>query len=56
MPALPNFNRMMSLIDEVFSTRNDPGQLQVDTNVMQKLEAIHPATLSEFADENNIAV
>jgi Acetyltransferase (GNAT) domain len=52
MPALSNFQRMMSLIDEVFSTRNDPGQLQVDAKVMQKLEDIHSATLSELADDN----
>ncbi len=52
MPILPNFQRMMSLIDEVFATRNDPGQLQVDGKVMHKLESIHPATLSEFADVN----
>lgn len=49
---LPNFNRMMTLIDEVFDTRKDPNQLQVSQKQMKKLEKIHPATLSEFADEN----
>jgi hypothetical protein len=49
---LPNFSRMLSLIDEVFDTRKDPNQLQVNQQVMKKLEKIHLATLSEFADEN----
>jgi hypothetical protein len=49
---LPNFNRMLQLIDEVFETRQDPNQLQVNQTVMKKLEQIHPATLSELADEN----
>ena len=49
---LPNFQRMMTLIDEVFDTRKDPNQLQVSQHEMKKLEKIHPATLSEFADEN----
>ncbi|HTA62788.1 MAG TPA: GNAT family N-acetyltransferase [Bacteroidia bacterium] len=47
---------MLSLIDEVFDTRKDPNQLQVDQKVMKKLEKIHPATLSEFADEKGPAV
>lgn len=49
---LPNFSRMLSLIDEVFDTRKDPNQLQVNQQVMKKLEKIHLATLSEYADEN----
>jgi len=53
---LPNFSRMLSLIDEVFDTRKDPNQLQVNQQVMKKLEKIHPATLSEFADENGPAI
>ncbi len=48
----PNFNRMMQIIDEVFSTRNDPGQIQVTPQQMKKLEKIHPATLSRVEDEN----
>jgi hypothetical protein len=49
---LPNFNRMLQLIDEVFATRQDPNQLQVNQKAMKKLAQIHPATLSELADEN----
>jgi len=48
----PNYHKMFIIIEEVFSTRNDPDQLQVDEHVMKKLSMIHPATLGEFADEN----
>jgi hypothetical protein len=48
---LPNFSRMLALIDEVFDTRQDPNQLQVDQKVIKQLEKIHPATLSEWADD-----
>ena len=53
---LPNFNRMLTLIDEVFDTRKDPNQLQVNQQVIKKLEKIHPATLSEFADKDGPAI
>ncbi|MCW3077347.1 MAG: GCN5-related N-acetyltransferase (GNAT)-like protein [Bacteroidetes bacterium] len=48
----PNFNRMLQLIDEVFATRHDPGQLQVNKQQLKKLEKIHPATLSQSENEN----
>ncbi len=48
----PNFKLMMELIDQTFATRNDPGQIQVTQAQMKKLHAIHPATLSEFANED----
>lgn len=48
----PNFNRMLQLIDDVFATRNDPDQIQVNQDQLKKLQAIHPATLSEFSDDN----
>jgi hypothetical protein len=47
-----NFERMLALIDETFATRNDPGQIQVSRTQMKKLQAIHPATLSEMSNEN----
>ncbi len=47
----PNYQRMYDLIDEVFSTRQDPGQLQVNAEQMRKLQALHPATLSEEASD-----
>ncbi len=42
----------MKLIDEVFATRQDPGQLQVTSAQQKKLAKIHPATLSEYANED----
>lgn len=47
----PNYQRMYDLIDAVFSTRQDPDQLQVGDEEMKKLEALHPATLSEMASD-----
>jgi hypothetical protein len=43
---------MIQLSDEVFSSRTDPDQLNVDQNVMEHLQRIHPATMSEFDDGN----
>jgi hypothetical protein len=43
---------MMTLIDQTFATRNDPGQIQVTQAQMKKLQSIHTATLSEFANED----
>ena len=51
-----NFMRMMQIIDEVFSTREDPDQLQVDESVIARLQELHPATLSEFNDGNGPAI
>ncbi|MBS1932713.1 MAG: hypothetical protein JST96_01860 [Bacteroidetes bacterium] len=46
--AANNFERMIHLVDEIFAVKNDPGQLDVDENVIKKLKEIHPATLSEY--------
>ncbi len=43
---------MLQLIDEVFATRQDPDQLQVTRQQIEKLNNIHPAALTELADEN----
>jgi hypothetical protein len=50
--AISNYERMIQLSDEVFSSRTDPDQLNVNENVMEHLQLIHPDTLSEF-DEGN---
>lgn len=42
-----HFQRMIQLADEFFATRNDPEQLDVNQEVIQRLGEIHPATLSE---------
>ena len=49
---MSNFERMMQLIDEVFGTRQDPGQLQVTRAQQKKLASIHPSTLSEYKNND----
>jgi len=50
--ALSNFERLIQLSDEVFSSRVDPDQLNVNENVMEHLQLIHPDTISEYDDGN----
>ena len=45
-----NLNRMIALADSFFDVRHDPEQLQVDQNVLEKLNTIDPNTLSEEID------
>jgi hypothetical protein len=47
-----NLNRMLTLIDEVFATKNDPDQIQVSPSQLKKLQQIHPSSLTEFANED----
>lgn len=42
-----NYERLIALADEVFAVRKDPEQLDVNEDVMEKLHAIHAATLSD---------
>lgn len=46
--AATNLERMIEIIDGVFSTRNDPDQLQVTEEDIARLQLLHPATLSEY--------
>ena len=50
--ALSNFERMLQLADEVFATKNDPEQLDVNEKVIEHLQQIHRATVSEYDDGN----
>jgi len=50
--ALSNYKRMIQLADEVFSSRTDPDQLNVNENVMDHLQLIHPDTIAEHDDGN----
>jgi len=52
MMALSNYERMIQLADEVFSSRTDPHQLNVNENVMEHLQLIHPDTIFEYDDGN----
>ena len=47
-----NLKRMLQIIDEVFETRNDSSQLQVDEADMKQLRAIHASTLHEVSNED----
>jgi hypothetical protein len=52
MMAKSNFERMIQLSDEVFSSRTDPDQLNVNEDVMEHLQHIHPDTISDYDDVN----
>ncbi len=47
-----NFDRMVKLAEEFFETRNDPCQISVNEEVLEKLHAIHPASVTQQADED----
>lgn len=48
--AFSNFERMIQLAEDVFATRSDPDQIDVDQQVILRLQRIHPATVSEYND------
>lgn len=50
--TLSNYERMIQLSDDVFSSRTDPDQLNVNENVMEHLQLIHPDTISEYDNGN----
>ncbi len=45
-----NFERMLQLADEVFTSKNDPNQLDVNEEVMEQLQRIHPESIAEYDD------
>ena len=47
-----NFERLIQLAEEVFTVKNDPNQLDVDQEVIIRLQKMHPSTVSEY-DEGN---
>lgn len=46
---------MIQMADEVFASRTDPNQLNVNEEVISHLQQIHPATVSEYNDGNGPA-
>jgi hypothetical protein len=48
--TLSNFERMILLADEVFATKEDPDQLDINEDVLAHLRSIHPATVCEYDD------
>lgn len=51
-----NYQRLVELADEVFAYKNDPQQLNVNAQVLDKLHQMHPTTLSDYSDENGPVV
>ncbi len=45
-----NLERMLQLADEVFATKNDLNQLDVNEEVMEHLQRIHPGSIAEYDD------
>lgn len=54
--ALSNYERMIQLAEEVFASRTDPEQLDVDEMVVAHLHEIHPSTVSEYNEGNGPCV
>ena len=50
--SLSNYERLLYLAEETFAMRTDPEQLDVDQEVLEHLQRIHPATVSEQVDVN----
>jgi len=50
--ALSNFERLIQLADQVFAVKSDPSQLDINAQVMERLQQIHPATISAHDDGN----
>ncbi len=50
--ALSNFERMMQLADDIFAVRNDPEQLNVNQEILDRLQRIHPSTVSQYSEED----
>jgi len=48
--ALSNYERMIALIESSFDTKNDPNQLDVNEEVINRLFQIHPNALIEKDD------
>jgi GNAT superfamily N-acetyltransferase len=50
--TLSNFERLVQLADEVFAVKSDPSQLDVNPEVLERLQQMHSATVSAFDDGN----
>jgi len=46
--ALSNFERMIELAGEVFDAHHDSEQLQVDEDVIEQLNKLHPSCVTEL--------
>ena len=50
--ALSNFERMIQLAEDTFAAKNDPEQLDVNQDIIVRLQRIYPAKVSEYDDGN----
>ncbi len=46
---------MIQLAEDVFAVRNDPDQIDVNEDVLERLRSIHPSTVSEYNEGNGPA-
>lgn len=46
---------MMQLAEDVFASKNDPDQLDVNQDVLERLQKLHPAAVSEYDDDGPVA-
>lgn len=47
-----NYERLIQLAEEVFAVKNDPEQLDVDQEVINRLQQMHPLAVSAYDDGN----
>ena len=50
--TLSNFERLIKLADEVFDVKDDPSQLDVNQDVLERLHQMHTSTISEYNEGN----
>ena len=46
--GISNLERLIQLAEDVFAVKNDPDQLDVDWQVLERLRKIHPASIAEL--------
>ncbi len=47
-----SYTQMLQLADEIFASKNDPEQLDVNESVLEQLQQLHPDSVLEYADEH----
>jgi len=50
--TLSNFERMIQLAEDVFATKNDPNQLDVNDDMIKRLQKLHASSVSEYNEGN----
>src|SRR5512142_1702102 len=49
---MTNLDRLIALATEVFDAKNDPEQISVTEQDMERLHALHPASMTQEATED----